>query len=377
MKIIITDVENRKSFDIYHIYKSKGYDILSFSSQGYLSRLFLSFIYKTKVKRLRKDKNFLNDFKDVLSNKEEYIFFPVEEDTILRFIDIVNDLNYYHIDFLLPSKDTFQILRNKSLFSDFCQKNSIPIPQEYKYSYLLELYKNNKLPLPLIAKPKVGSGAVGIIYIDKNEDLQKLQSVDIDKYIIQKRLKNASTIEGGFFLMKEGEVISYYGHKRIRTYPPSGGISVFSKCEINQKIKNLGSSLLAKLNYTGLAMVECLYDEEEKNYKVIEVNPRSWGSIMLSEFCGSQMLENYVRICQNKKIMQSTIDEDRYIRWIFPWDILLLIKLRANIKDFLKIDKKCCYINFTYAPKISAFLFLFYNFIKIDKIVKFFRKIVS
>ena len=43
-------------------------------------------------------------------------------------------------------------------------------------------------------------------------------------------------------------------------------------------------------------MIEYILDHRDNKYKLIEINPRMWGSIMLSEFCNSNMLDNYINI---------------------------------------------------------------------------------
>jgi len=370
VKILITDIQTRKAFDIFHIYKSYGYEIICYSSGSFFARVFLSIIYKTKIHPLASE-NFLEDLQKPLKRDEEYIFFPVEEESILNFLKVSKKLSF-DIKYLLPSFKVINTIRDKKVFDKFCQENSCPVPKSYEFKELLSL---ESLPSPLIIKPRIGSGAVGIKFIDTKDELLKLKDIDFSNYLIQERLPNSASIEGAFFLFWEGKLISYYGHKRIRTYPQSGGVSVYSKCELNDELKKLGSEVLQKLNYSGLAMVEFLYDKKANSYKIIEINPRSWGSIMLSEFCGANFLKSYVDILLKKELSKPKIDTNRFIRWVFPWDVILFLKSNKKSKKFFQSATNCCYINFSYANKLSSYLFLLYNLLKVDKIKKFFKKI--
>jgi len=373
LKLILTDFQTRKAFDIYSIYNKIGYDIIGTSEGSSFERSLLSLIYFKKIMPLNNN-TFLTDFKALLKNKTyKYVFFPTEEKMILSFYQYLENNNSYNIYYNLPSKEVFDLVRDKGEFSKFCMENELPVPMEYQYDTLIS---KAEIPCNLIIKPKIGSGSIGIHFIDSMEELRQCDNLDFTNYLIQERLENSTNVEGAFFLFDKGKMITYYGHKRIRTYPEEGGVTVYSKCELNDTLKVLGSELLKKLDWSGLAMVEFLYDEKSKTYKIIEVNPRAWGSIMLSEFCGSNMIENYIKTSIGKKPIKSEINEDTYIRWVFPWDVISYIKNKGNIKDFWNFStKNTCYINFTYTSWYRSILFLTYNVLDPNKISKLFKKI--
>ena len=105
-------------------------------------------------------------------------------------------------------------------------------------------------------------------------------------------------------------------------------------------------------------MVEYLYDKRDNKYKLIEINPRLWGSVLLSEFCNANLLTNYIALLkQNEKIINTRI-EKKFIRWVFPYDIIFFIKHLPNPLTFFKIDKNTCYINFTYSSFSRSFFFI-------------------
>lgn len=365
MKIIISDLHLRKAFDIYNICNALGYEIKGFSSGSLLERAILSLIYLKKV-----DIVFNSSIKN--NNNEQMVYFPVEEDTTLKFYDIIEKYDYKNLYFNLPSRESFEVVRNKRKFLNFCLSKELPVPKIYK---LDELLQNGNIPCKLIIKPNVGSGAIGIKFIDSFEDLLKYQDIDFKNYVIQERLENSRNVEGAFFLFDKGKLVSYYGHKRIRTYPPDGGVTVYSKCKINEELKRIGSKLLEKLNWSGIAMVEFLYDNKSNSYKIIEVNPRAWGSIMLSEFCGSNLITNYIMTAISEETVTSEINTDRYIRWFFPWDLISYIMSIRKIKYFWKFNtKNTCYINFSYSNLYRSVMFTLYNMLNLKNISKLSKK---
>ncbi len=374
IKIIITDISTRKAFDLTNILLFKGLSLILCDAS---SSTLLNLSYKKDFEILRKDENFENDLITILNKYKDFklIYYPLEEDTTLLIYDFIKKYNFSNFFYNLPAKNSFDIARDKSLFSIFCQKNLLPIPTEYKKEQLL---KSDSLPSKLIIKPKNGSGSMGIKYIDTKKEFLSLKDFDFSNYIIQQRLQNSKDIKGAFFLFDKGKLINYYGHKRIRTYPKSGGVTIFSKCEIDENLKELGVKLLQKLNWSGFAMVEFLYDNKTKSYKIIEVNPRLWGSLMLGEFCGSKILENYYLTTLQKPIQKDSINTNKYIRWVFPWDVISYLENRGKIEGFWNFKKEnICYINFSYTTFSKAIFFTLSNILSLKKIKKLYKKVLS
>lgn len=374
MKILITDPFLRKTFDVVNILKRNKIDVIICFNGNIFQKILVKLLYFSAIKKLDLD-NFNEDLKLIENSiKDELVFFPLEEDKILKFYDYLETGNS-KIKSLLPSKNIFNLVREKKDFSKFCILNNISVPKEYTFQ---EIENLEQLPSKIILKPSIGSGSIGIKFADTKDDFNNINIADKSNYLIQERIENGKDILGGFFLFDKGNFISYYGHKRIRTYPEEGGVTVYSKVDYNEEIKELGIELLKKLNWSGIAMVEFLYDKNDNSYKIIELNPRAWGSIMLSEFSNSKMIKNYVNISLNNKIEDSKLNNDVFIRWFFPWDLISYIKKSGKIKDFWKLNlKNTCYINFTYGNLFNSSLFLILNILDLNKVKKLFRKVLN
>ena len=374
MKILITDPFLRKTFDVVNILKRNKIDVIICFNGNIFQKILVKLLYFSAIKKLDLD-NFNEDLKLIENSiKDELVFFPLEEDKILKYYDYLETGNS-KIKSLLPSKNIFNLVREKKDFSKFCILNNISVPKEYTFQ---EIENLEQLPSKIILKPSIGSGSIGIKFADTKDDFNNINIADKSNYLIQERIENGKDILGGFFLFDKGNFISYYGHKRIRTYPEEGGVTVYSKVDDNEEIKELGIELLKKLNWSGIAMVEFLYDKNDNSYKIIELNPRAWGSIMLSEFSNSKMIKNYVNISLNNKIEDSKLNDDVFIRWFFPWDLISYIKKSGKIKDFWKLNlKNTCYINFTYGNLFNSSLFLILNILDLNKVKKLFRKVLN
>jgi len=376
MKILITNCQLRKTFDIFNIVKRtiSSKNIIITSNKVSLTSWF---IYKKRNYLLRESSYdiFVKDLKKILNTfkKEKIVYLPIEESTTLLFLKLIKNNKIDHLKYLLPSFENFLVARNKKKLMEFCHQNGIPAPKLFSKQQILQ---NNRAKnfTPVICKPAIGSGAKGIVIINTPSDIKKLSKIDEGKYVIEELLPNGKDVHGSFFLMQKGKLIDAYGHKRIRTFPTIGGVTVYSKIDINKQIVSIGSNLLRKLNWSGFAMIEYLWDPKEKIYKVIEINPRLWGSILLSEFANTKFIENYINLCIDKPVVVSNIDLTVKIRWLL-FDVLNLINSRITFREFFTLNRKTtCYINRTYADWWSVFWFNFFFIVNISNVKKILQK---
>jgi predicted ATP-grasp superfamily ATP-dependent carboligase len=296
----------------------------------------------------------LDEFRD-----DRVIYLPIEEDTTLLLYEFVSKNSYSNLCFSLPERRQFNITRNKKRTAEFCRQRSIPVPEEFKKEDIQKLRREFR---PVVVKPRTGRGAEGLFYVNSPRQLRVLETMDWSECIVQEKIGNWNEVQGGFYLFDRGKLISFYSHRRIRTYPPSGGVTVYSRLDCDEKIKELGESLLGNLDWSGLAMIEFLYDYRKEEYKVIEINPRLWGSFLLSEYSGAGFLRKYVETAVGHSVSEKGETRGRvYIRWFFPFDLLNYFLSLGRIKGFWDLNTRhTCYINFTYSRIWRSIVFLVY-----------------
>ena len=262
------------------------------------------------------------------------------------------------IKFTFPTKDIFDLVRDKKTLNNFCETNNIPVPKDFNVGKIGE-YKHY---LPLIAKPKIGSGSKGIFLLNSCEDIIFFDKKVINKknYLIQEKIANGLNVEGCFLLCKDGEIIDYYTHKRIRTFPRTGGVTTHSRISKNVKLLNASKELVLKLNYSGLLMIEFLYDLKDNKYKLIEINPRIWGSVLASNSSNTNLINNYISLCLNKKIF-ITDHRESFITWLFPYEITYLF---SHLSLRLKYKKSYSFINISNANILKSIIFHIYVYTK-------------
>jgi predicted ATP-grasp superfamily ATP-dependent carboligase len=286
LQILLPDCNLRKCFDVFNCLSHLGYFVVPAAEKPSFG---VGLLYGRKVFRLRKSDfaSFTNDLNEIMHHFSGYriVFLPTEEDTVLLFMEYIDQYGKGSFVFALPDRNSFELVRNKRSLSRYCHSVNISCPKELNVNDL------NRNFCRAIAKPCIGSGGRGHVHIDRLSDLESIREIEND-FIIQELLPDFRHVQGGFFLFDKGKLVSYYGHIRLRTFPISAGVTVFSKIVYSKQIKNLGNDLLQRLNWNGLAMIEFLFNPTTKEYDVIEVNPRLWGSFLLSEFAETGLSEN-------------------------------------------------------------------------------------
>ncbi len=147
-----------------------------------------------------------------------------------------------------------------------------------------------KLPYPLVSKPRVRKGASSfkVKYLRSAEEaLGDLQSnpTHWDDIILQEYIEGVGVGIGTF--IDRGDPVFLFQHRRLKELPYSGGVSVTAVSEQpDKRLAEAAVALLRDLSWQGVAMVEFRYDPESRDFALMEVNGRYWGSIFLTPHAG-------------------------------------------------------------------------------------------
>jgi len=176
---------------------------------------------------------------------------------------------------LVPELKYFEITDNKWMFFEFLKNKGVELPRTYELTNPL-LPKNKKLKFPLILKPKSDLGGRGIKILKNVLELEKTkQAKDM---IIQEYISGFDIDMS--VLCKSGKILAYTIQKNADNakqsdfHPP-----LFIEFLKHDEVFNCVKNMMRKLKWEGVAHIDLRYDVSEKKVKVIELNPRYWGSI--------------------------------------------------------------------------------------------------
>jgi predicted ATP-grasp superfamily ATP-dependent carboligase len=193
----------------------------------------------------------------------------------------------------IPFADPERTLRvhDKGFLAGFAKAQGIDCPATFRPSGAEEAAAlAPALPYPALVKPRHASGGRGIVRVERAADfLAAYRSVHA-RYplpIVQECLPPGGEALGVAVLMNfASQPRASFVYRRLREYPVTGGPSTLRESVRDPQLCESAERLLAALGWTGVAMVEYRVDPRDGRPKLLEVNPRFWGSLHHAILCG-------------------------------------------------------------------------------------------
>ena len=220
---------------------------------------------------------------EIEKNKIDLVM-PIFEDgieTIIKYKEYL-DLNKLWI----PSYIDFEKARNKWLLSRHLLDSDIPFPKSFLYSpnTVLEL---EHYDFPIIIKPSITSGGGdGVFFFNNKEGLEGylMNNKFEEDQIIQEYVKGYDI--GCSALCKSGAILAFTIQKATllnsNPFKPLLGVEFV----YDEKLFKTIESLMMSLNWNGVMHVDLRFDEINNTFKILEINPRFWGSLDASMIAG-------------------------------------------------------------------------------------------
>lgn len=274
---------------------------------------------------------YLDFLETYLKRHPHHVLMPMEEDTLLllarnreRFQKITSlpCAAHHH---LLFARDKLKVLRRAADLD-------IPIPKTFEVNNMAEAKPLSKqLEYPVVVKPRVGSGSAGVQYVEEPAQLPAaLEHVfrSGQSPLVQERLPSEGAGIGASFLLDQNhQVGASFIHRRLREYPVQGGPSTLRQSIIHEQARRDGARLLENLRLVGVGMVEFKIDSRDGTAKLLEVNPRFWGSLALAVNTGVNF--PYLLTLMALGLDFPAVHTYRLghlCRWLLPGDILHFLK---------------------------------------------------
>ncbi|TPV32983.1 ATP-grasp domain-containing protein [Paucihalobacter ruber] len=213
------------------------------------------------------------------------LIMPIFEEGIETLIRHKKYLNQNKLVFL-SSLANFQIANNKLMLSEHLWINNIPHPKTSKFSIGICSQKQ-EWKFPVIVKPSSNTGGGRGVHLckDKDElcDYAKSNS-NTNERIIQEYIEGYDV--GCSVLCKDGSILAYTIQKAsmLEKNPFKPLLEV--EFIYNEDLLNTVKKLMESLNWSGVAHIDLRFDKKANLFKVIEINPRFWGSLNASLAAG-------------------------------------------------------------------------------------------
>jgi len=237
--------------------------------------------YRGSVCCVRRNNNLI--LSDILSiiedikkikNADEYIIAPSTEG-LNRFL--LNNRASFGSEIIIPivDKSLYEIISDKYSFSSLCRNMNFCVPSEYS------TIDNTKIPF--VAKPKKylddnGKTYSPVLIFSKSEEQKFYEDHNSEDFYFQEYVCGDSYYLLYYFL-SNGCAIRY-SQQNIAQQPQGKSIVAAVSSRVHKEmIADDYESLFHKLGYRGFVMIELR--KTDKEYYMIEANPRFWGPSQL------------------------------------------------------------------------------------------------
>ena len=300
-------------------------------------------------------------------------------DNLVRFLsDNYCKLNKkFHISIPLP--EITKICYNKIYTYKKAKELGIPIPDSFFPKNLEELQcLINKLNFPIIIKPAVmykfhkETGKKVFVCNNEKELVENyekvLKIIPQNEVILQEiLLGGAKNLYSYCSFIANHKIYGSFVANRIRQKPMDFGIATtFAKTVINEKIEYYAEKFLNEINYFGLSEVEFMYDERVNDYKLIEINPRTWKWHSISNKIGINLIQMLIDYLDDKQVntFRNTKENIGWVERVTDTYVAVKEMCKGKMKiieyfDTIKVEKECaCWDARDPLPAIAYLLFL-------------------
>lgn len=241
---------------------------------------------------------------------KDYIVFPTNDLHVGVLSQNKEKLSKYFI-LATDDWDIIEKCYNKRLTYDIAKKLNIPIAQTWMPDTVEELGALDFV-FPVIIKPAVMhsfySQLKKKVFVCNNQTELisnyhlALSVIPANEVIVQAIIHGGSEhLYSACFLFDKNKEIQSFVGRRARQHPPDfGNATTFAQIVENDELLEISKKLLKEIKYRGMCEVEYKYDPNDNTYKFLEINPRTWKWHSITEKAGSNMLENYYLLLQNK-----------------------------------------------------------------------------
>jgi len=244
------------------------------------------------------DSSELSDFLIALAKQEEiqgWLLLPSNDHAVINISKNKEKLERYY-KVITPEIGIIDRICNKEVLLKLALENQISIPDS-KFHNDLNINRWG-LKFPVITKGKKGLsfykkiGSKALLSNNKKElidNLELLKKFDLlhdtfTQSIILDDGKNKTQSFAAFCV--DGNIKTWWVGEKIREHPIKFGTATFSRSIHNETLQKLSTPLIKALRYTGVCEIEYLKDPVDNEYKLIEINPRTWLWVGLAIECG-------------------------------------------------------------------------------------------
>ena len=239
---------------------------------------------------------------------------------------------------IVPDYEVYSLAADKFQTMKFCMANDISCPYTLDGESIDVNEIERLIRFPVIVKPKVGVGSVGVKKYQKPESLKKEFERLRNEYgqlLIQEFIPNEEQYTVEAFCDSESKIKACIVVAKVRFFPVSGGTSSCNITVDKPEIILIVKKFLEKIKWIGNANIDIIYDKRDDTPKIIEINPRVGAMVKIAFKSGIDIANLQYQLAFESKVSEfNDYQKEIILRNMFleiPW--LLSTKYKSILSS--------------------------------------------
>jgi predicted ATP-grasp superfamily ATP-dependent carboligase len=291
-KVLIAEGENPVAIPILRSLARRGVSVAAMTNlrrsfsrlSKHCSRLFW-------VPSTAREKEYADAVEKIVRRTKFDALFPIFEWSLIPISKNRDRIGAY-VRLPIASHEAISTCYDKFLTLNLAVDNGVPVPRTHFVCSFFELKKiAEEISYPAVVKPRwsmVWRGDKAFHrrsgFVNSAEELIATYHC-IHRYfpfpLIQEYVPGTNYSVAALYNM--GKPRAFCCIKVYRAWPPTGGNSCFRESvALDWRMKRYSERLLEALNWHGIAEVEFRLDSRDNVPKLMEINPRFWGSLCVA-----------------------------------------------------------------------------------------------
>lgn len=229
--------------------------------------------------------------------------------------------------FLLPQEELLAALFNKVHFSRLASEHGLPVPYTNTVKSVEDLRSiGPKVRFPAIVKPAYSEDWVWDtdeqrrIFGPYKKALRRMNSLEeltqfcealprrASGFLIQSYIdgRDETIVSFHAYFDENSRCLGYFLGRKIRTYPSRTGGAVYVQTLHNPELISLSIDYLQRIKFQGIVKIDYKWDELDKDFKILEVNPRYNLWELLGAYAGANITVTAYRHQMGEPVVPQT-----------------------------------------------------------------------
>lgn len=344
MRVLITEAKDKKSLAALRSLGKRGFRVdvsgTDIFAQSFYSKYSNSdFLYPDPRKNME---GFIKFMLDMVKARDYDVLLPMGLRTNIPFSRCKDKFDPY-VKIPIADYDILILGHNKPWALKKAEECGVPIPKTYLPKNREQVKEVSKeTDYPVVIKLRSGEAGAGLRSANSAQELMKKyvpssspQSDFVFHYelpMIQEYIPGE--VHDVCVLFNKGEPRATLTQKRVKMLPIGGGVGIVNETTDEPRLKKIAIKLMKKLRWHGPAQIEFKIDSRDDTPKLIEVNPKFWGTLDLSIQAGVDFPYLACKMAMNGDI-DPVYDYEvglKY-RWLLPYELRYLIRSKNKWKS--------------------------------------------